>query len=35
MKKKEKKRFELIISENIECLAIAIAMALILKFFIF
>ena len=34
MKKKEKKRIELIISENIECLAIAIAMALILKFFI-
>jgi signal peptidase I len=33
-KKSKKKRFGLIISENIECLAIAIAMALILKFFI-
>ena len=34
MTKKEKKSLGFIISENIECLAIAIAMALILKFFI-
>ncbi len=31
---KEKKSFALLVSENIECLAIAIAMALILKFYI-
>jgi signal peptidase I len=34
MKKKKKTSTPLIISENIECLAIAIAMALLLKFFI-
>lgn len=33
-REKEKKSFALLISENIECLAIAIAMALILKFYI-